>query len=59
MIAATTSQKHRDERIVLAVADTGDSAVAGLDIFFAPFGDQTGWTHRECEQEQREDDDVY
>jgi len=57
-IAAITSHKRRDERNVLAVANTDGSILAGLDIFIASLSDQSSWAHCQREQEQREDDDV-
>ena len=36
----------------------GGSAMAGLDIFFAFLGDQTGRPHGEHEQQQGKDDNV-
>jgi hypothetical protein len=44
--------------MALPLPNAGGLVVAGLDIFFALLGDKAGGPHGECEQEQREDDNV-
>jgi hypothetical protein len=44
-IAAVTNQNRLDERMALPTPTVGGSVVAGLDIFFAFLGDQTGRPH--------------
>lgn len=45
------NQKRRDEKMELPILADGGSIVAGLDIFFALFGDKTGRPHGERKQE--------